>query len=57
MNQPEQSASSRVKRGARAAELPDENEQGEGLTTVDTEEIPVDEEIVKSHRGRQEERT
>ena len=48
VNQPEQSKSnigSGVKRDARAAELPDEDEQGgkfqqvEGLTTVDAEEI------------------
>ena len=44
----EQSASFGVKRYARAAELPDENEQGgkfqqvEGLRTVDAQEIPCD---------------
>ena len=51
VNQPEQSKSnmgSGVKRDARAAELPDEDEQGgkfqqvEGLTTVDAEEIPCE---------------
>ena len=48
VNQPGQSASSSVKRDARAAELPDEDEQGgkfqqvEGLTTVDAEEIPCE---------------
>ena len=48
VNQPEQSASFGVKCDARAAELPDEDEQGgtfqkvEGLTTVDAEEIPCE---------------
>ena len=48
VNQFEQSVSSGVKRDARAAELPDEDEQGgkfqqvEGLTTVDAEEIPFE---------------
>ena len=47
VNQPEESVSSGVKRDARAAELPDEDEQGgkfqqvEGLTAVDAEELVV----------------
>ena len=46
--QSKKSASSGVKRDARTAELPDEDEQGgkfqqvEGLTTVDAEEIPCE---------------
>ena len=48
LEQLDSNESSGVKRDARAAELPDEDEQGgkfqqvEGLTTVDAEEIPCE---------------
>ena len=48
LEQSKSNTRSGIKRDARAAELPDEDEQGgqfqqvEGLTTVDAEEIPYE---------------